>query len=237
MHVLKSLPDSFAATRDALHAVAEHVLAPARYRAEQRIGLVPTVGGFGTSRFGDGEQVRVDLGELVHERTGSVRRVALSTLGDAARFVGVPLGAPTHVYAPRTAADPDARLFVDPNAASVLAAWIAFAAQALETLRKIYATHQPSAVQLWPEHFDLACDLGDADDASRANYGASPGDAAIAEPYLYVGPWEASRRTGALGTHPWGAAMTYEELRAHGDPVSVAVEFLTDGAALLVGDA
>ena len=56
-------------------------------------------------------------------------------------------------------------------------------------LREAYATHQPTVTALWPEHFDLACQLGDAAAGSLANYGASPGDGPHAVPYLYVTPW------------------------------------------------
>jgi hypothetical protein len=45
-------------------------------------------------------------------------------------------------------------------------------------------------VQLWPEHFDLAVELGDEAAGRRAAYGVSPGDESVAEPYLYVSAWE-----------------------------------------------
>ena len=70
---------------------------------------------------------------------------------------------------------------------------------------------------------------------TRANYGASPGDAGICQPYLYVGPWDASRRSEKLGTHPFGAAITYEELRDSHDAKGVGREFFLEGAALLLG--
>ncbi len=38
-------------TREALHTIAEHVLAPARYAVTGRIGLRATPGGFGTPPF------------------------------------------------------------------------------------------------------------------------------------------------------------------------------------------
>ena len=60
---------------------------------------------------------------------------------------------------------------------------------------------------------------------TRANYGASPGDDTIAEPYLYVGPWDATRKTGRLGRYPFGAAMTYSELRATDDHEAAARDF------------
>src|SRR4051794_37282747 len=129
--MLEPLPATFAATREGLHALAEHVLAPARYRVDGHIGLVASPGGFGTPTFGEGERVRVDGIELVHERPGSTRRVPITTLGDAAQFVGIPLGAPTEVYKPATACRPDTSLAIDAEAARALAAWIDFAASLL----------------------------------------------------------------------------------------------------------
>ena len=46
--------DVFTATRRGWHAVAEHVVAPARHRANTKIGLRFTRGGFGTPFFADG---------------------------------------------------------------------------------------------------------------------------------------------------------------------------------------
>jgi hypothetical protein len=233
--MLEPLPPAFGATREALHALAEHVLAPARYRFDGHIGLVPSAGGFGTPTFDDGQRVRVEGVELVHERPGSTRRVPITTLSDAAQFVGVPLGAPTEVYKPATACVPDIALAIEVDAARALAVWIDFAAGLLHELRESYAGQSPSAVQLWPEHFDLACDLGDRDAGTRANYGASPGDSVLAEPYLYVGPWDAGRRTGVFAMYPFGAGLTYEELRTALESRAAGRDFLRDGASLLVG--
>ncbi|MDP9334176.1 MAG: hypothetical protein M3Q30_12840 [Actinomycetota bacterium] len=233
--MLEPLPDSFVAARDGMHALAEHVLAPARYRSDGHIGLVQTPGGFGTPTFGDGERVRVDGVELVHERPGTSTRVRITTVGAAAQFVGIPPGAPAEVYEPATPCTPDAPLSVEPEAASVLAAWIALGESLLDELRETYAAHDPTTATIWPEHFDLACELGDAAAGTRATYGASPGDRAIPQPYLYVGPWEASRRSGKLATQPWGAAMTYDELRTAGDAKGAGMDFFLEGAALLLG--
>jgi hypothetical protein len=227
--MLDPLPESFATTREALHTLAEHVIAPARYRVDGHIGLTPTPGGFGTPVFGAGERVRVEGIELVHERPGSTRRVAIRTLADAAQFLGVPLGAPTEVYKPATAAAPDVLLPVDAEAARVLASWLDFGATLLEELRNAYATYAPSSVQMWPEHFDMSCDFGET------NYGASPGDAGIPQPYLYIGPWDASRRTGPFAMYGFGAAMTYDDLRTAPDSKDAGRRFLTEGAALLLG--
>lgn len=233
--MLEPLPASFVAARDGLHALAEHVLAPARHRVDGHIALVPTAGGFGTPTFGDGERVRVDGLELVHERPGTVTRVGITTLGAAAQFIGVPLGAATGVYTPTTPCAPDLSIGLDADAARTLAAWIAIGDSLLGDLRETYAAHDPSPVTLWPEHFDVACELGDEKAGTRATYGASPGDETIAQPYLYIAPFEASRRTGAFAMYPFGAAMTYDELNAAGDSKGSGLNFMLEGAALLLG--
>lgn len=64
---LAALPPAYPATRDALHALAEQVVSPARARVNGKIGLRWTRGGFGTPFFGDDEQVRVAGTELVRD--------------------------------------------------------------------------------------------------------------------------------------------------------------------------
>lgn len=219
-------PSTYAQTRDALHAVAEQLLAAARYRATGRIGLRPTPGGFGTPPYGDGEVLRVDGCELVHARGGQERRAPLTTLTAASAFAGVPLGAPP-VYEAATSLDPDAPLPLDPRAALTLARWYAFATGILEEIHKSYP--QASALTLWPEHFDLAITIG------GATLGASPGDNWIAEPYLYASPGDDRHRTGAYAAYPWGAAMTYTDLARAGDARPAGAEFLGTGAAALTG--
>jgi len=230
--VLASLPSTYAETRDSLHAVAEQVLAAARYRAEKRIGLVPTPGGFGTPPYGDGEVARVDGLEVVHEGGGTVRRSPITTLAAAGECVGVPVGAPAEVYPPATQVPADAPLAIDADAAAALAAWIALGGALLERLRQAHLAQDASTVQLWPEHFDIGCTIGDAGAGKRANYGASPGDETIAEPYLYVGPWDDARKTGLLAAYPFGAALTYRELEA--DPEGIGVAFFEECAARLL---
>lgn len=235
--MLGPLPDTFDATRDALHALAEHVLAPARYRSDGHIGLVCTPGGFGTPTFGDGERVRVDGVELVHERPGTSVRVAITTLHAAAQFVGVPLGAPRDVYTPATECVPDATLAIDGESVRALAVWLDFGSGLLHELSERYRMHTPTPVVLWPEHFDLACEFAGTDGDGRANYGASPGDGGIPEPYLYVGPWDEARRTGPFARCPFGAAISHGELLAATDARAAAREFFADAAELLVGAA
>ena len=232
--MLPELPPSFAETRGALHALAESVVSAAYFHTTTHIGLRPTPRGFGTPVFGDRERVRVDTTALVHERGNETRRHELTTLRAAAAFVGVPLGAPP-VFTPTTSFAAEAPLRIDREAALALADWFALAGALLTDLKAAHADVASSESQLWPEHFDLACELGDADTGTRANYGASPGDTTIPEPYLYVGPWATERRTGELGAYPFGAACTYTELRRSGEAGAAGRQFYERGAALLLG--
>ena len=116
----------------------------------------------------------------------------------------------------RTNGDQERRepLDVDPAAAAQLADWYAFGADVLGELG--------GPAILWPEHFDIAIDLGEA------TYGLSPGDEQHAEPYAYVSVWAADvsgdlwRATGFRG-----AELPYTDLLAAPDPRATALEFFT----------
>lgn len=210
-------------TRLALHALAEHVLAPVRQLAEGRIGLQPCAGGFGTSPMptphGD-RQVLVRDCALV-DRVGDTERTAtVTTLRAAAAFVGVELGATAAPYELTTSIDPDAMLAIDPGGASEIAEWFAFGHEALEQVCVRYADRSPSEIQLWPEHFDLATTI------DRVNLGASPGDGEHDEPYLYVGPF--APRSGPFWNEPFGASLTRPAVL----DLASAVEFMTRGLGL-----
>src|ERR1700694_3377159 len=71
---LAPIPPGLVATRLALHRLAEEVISPARREATGKIGLRATPGGFGTPPFGDGDQVRVEVVELVSMAHGVVER-------------------------------------------------------------------------------------------------------------------------------------------------------------------
>ena len=127
------------------------------------------------------------------------------------------------------------RLDVDPDESAALGDWYGFAASVLEELRAdVDPSLEPSRVQLWPEHFDMAVELGAESAGQRAAYGCSPGDEDHAEPYVYVAPWEAPPEG-----EPWnatgfrGAELTYAELLAAGDQRELALEFLRKRLALL----
>ncbi len=92
-------------------------------------------------------------------------------------------------------------------------------------------------VQLWPEHFDVGCDVAVSTDR-RANLGASPGDSSSDsssdEPYLYVGPWDDARPGDpAYWNAPFGAVLGYETLRAAANPQELGSTFLRRGLDLL----
>ncbi len=67
---LEPVPPGLVATRTALHRVAERVISPVRQRANGKIGLRWTLGGFGTPFFGADAQIRVDGGQLVIDAGG-----------------------------------------------------------------------------------------------------------------------------------------------------------------------
>jgi hypothetical protein len=214
---LDPLPKTFAATRHALHRVAEQVVAPAR-KPHNEIALTPTPGGFGTPPFEfDGRklQVMVDGAELVVVADGEERRRPLTTLADAAEFVGPELF-------PDGVPDDASPLGIDPVAARRLGELYSLADEALGRFKaSLPADSDPSSTNLWPEHFDLAFDAGDESAGQRAGYGVSPGDENHPEPYAYVGPWSQN-----VGEEPgWnasgfvGAELGYAELAAADDPV------------------
>ncbi|HEV7886133.1 MAG TPA: hypothetical protein VGO92_01145, partial [Acidimicrobiales bacterium] len=116
--------------------------------------------------------------------------------------------------------DARVRLDVNPVAARALGDWFGFVTSRLEQVREwassAGSSDQPTRVQLWPEHFDVAVDLGA--EGRRANFGGSPGDEGHPEPYLYVGPWEPRR--GAFWNEPFGASLAYSDLLAGADPLA-----------------
>jgi hypothetical protein len=207
------------ATAHSLHAVAEQVISADLYRHTGKIGLRVTPGGFGTPHFdadGSDRRVRVDGIELVVEDGTAERRTPLTTIRAAADLVGIEPGAPD-VYTAVMPLDPSKPLDIDPGAASEIAEWLRLVDEALARLSADHTEESPTIAQLWPEHFDLAITMGEA------NYGGSPPDDELSTPYLYVGPWKA--RTGDFWTEPFGASR----LRRDGMTVDDAIAFFEDG--------
>lgn len=202
-------PAVLVASREALHAVAEHVLAAALHSWNGRIGLRATPGGFGTPVVdvgGVARRVRVRGTELVVEADGRSERAPLTTLAAAGALVGIAPGAPTGLYEIATPCVLDAPLAVDPEAAALLAWWFALVDETLARFAEEVAPGDPPRAQLWPEHLDLALTH------DEVNYGGSAGDADHAEPYLYVGPWSLSE--GPFWNEPWGRSVPATDVPA-----------------------
>ena len=215
---LAEIPATFVATRGALHAVAEQIVAPARAAATgDQFSLVAAVGGFATPRLPGGGCVRVDGLELVVEGgDGEEKRAPLTSLKESAAGVGLP-----------DTGLAEASLELDSASAVVLAAAYQLGDS---VLRAFFAEALPPAEatenQLWPEHFDIAIEHGNEQNGERATYGLSPGDADHAEPYFYVAPWvPPSDPTTWTAVGFTGAELGWAELLSAEDPHSIALNF------------
>jgi hypothetical protein len=199
-------------TRLALHGIAELVLAGPQYAASNTVRLRVTPGGFGTLTSPD---LRVDGLELV---TATARLPLGGTFAGLARAAAVEARPLRDVYSGGPDIDPDDPVVIDPDAVNVVLGAFATGDVALRTFA-------PDLVPvLWPEHFDLAITL------AEVNYGVSPGDDQVAEPYAYVGPW--SPRAGEFWNTSFGAARPMREL---GDAEGV-VAFFEEGAQRALTD-
>jgi hypothetical protein len=204
---LEPVPSTFLQTRTALHQVAEAVVAPAR-KPKNEISLRYTRGGFGTPFF-------EDSGDDCQVRVESSRLVRQRNDQEAAE------GLPNEV---------------SEESAQALGDFYGFACSVLEELRHEQPDEDPSRVELWPEHFDIAIELGSEAKGERANYGASPGDADHDEPYFYVGPWTAEV-SGELWTATGfnGAELSYAELLEAPNQRLAALRFMRERIRALTG--
>lgn len=228
---LESLPQTFAGTCAALHELAERVISPARAKANTKIGLRWTLGGFGTPFFGEDAQVRVEHGRLVVQEGASARSTAITTLAAARQLLGSLAGDAVE-------GESEGPLALDPVAADALGELYGLATSVLEALRYgATAELERSRVQLWPEHFDVSVELGSEAGGRRAGYGFSPGDAEHPLPYLYVVPWgrvPTGERWQASGFA--GAELGYNELLAATDQRAIALAFFRGCLSDLAGD-
>lgn len=183
---------SLAVTRRSLHGVAELVLAGPQYRGGGGIRLRVVPGGFAT--LAD-PGVRVDGDRLI---TSAGTLPLTGTYAEVAEAAGLEASRLDDVYSGGPGVLPGEGLEVDPAAARLLAD--AFA-RGDAALRQLAPGETPV---LWPEHFDVAVTL------DEVNYGVSPGDDAIPEPYAYVGPW--TPQTGDFWNTSFGAARLLAEL-------------------------
>ena len=199
-----------AMTRRSLHAVAELVLAGPQYRATGKLRLRVVPGGFAT----------VLAPELRAIGTGVVGEggAAVPIDGHTARAIGAELnvtaGRPEGAYADGAGVDPDEPLTLRSGQADVIMGAFARGHDAL------IAFAPAETPVLWPEHFDVAIRVDDV------NFGVSPGDGFIGEPYAYVG---VSRPPAgdAFWNAPFGAAVPLAGLP---DAAAVAA-FFAEGRA------
>lgn len=197
-----------AVTRRSLHGVAELVLAGPQYRSTGRLRLRVVPGGFATV-------------EPPGVRTDGIRVVgaggaAAAIDGRSPRALGAALGLtaarPEGAYEGGSGMDPDETLALDPGQAAVITAALALGQDALTA----FAPSQDPA--LWPEHFDVAIRADDV------NYGVSPGDGYLDEPYAYVGA-SGPPAGDAFWNAPFGAARPLRDL----DGVAAVAGFFAEG--------
>ena len=197
-------------TRTTLHGVAELLLAGPQYRRSGTIRLRVTEDGFATvtepaTRYAGGAvtsgDTRVPLGRLTYAEIGE--------------RLGCEAGGPEGLYRDDSGAKPDDVPVVTEAAASELVTALFRGDQALRRFA-------PDATPvLWPEHFDVGVTL------DEVNYGVSPGDGYLDEPYMYVGP--RTPPAGAFWNAPFGAA------RPLAATVEEAAEFFAEGRRLIAG--
>jgi hypothetical protein len=206
-------PDLRAARRT-LHALAELLMAGPQHRASGTIRLRVRSGGFATVAD---PPVRL---EGVHLIGPSGRAAVLGcTATELADAVGVTAGAPEGVYADTSGVGVNDALTGTALALSRLEDALQLGDLALRTFAP------DTEPVLWPEHFDVGIRL------DEINYGVSPSDGHLSEPYAYVGvdPVPADDFFAA----PFGATRT---LNRCGDVAGV-VAFFAEGRRRATGGA
>ena len=179
-------------TRRSLHAVAEYLLAGPQWEASRDIRLRAVPGGFATVAQPD---VRVVGAALV---AGGQEHPLRGTVADVAALAGLTPRDLREVYADGPTLRMDEPLHVDPAAAEALAEAFGRA----DTALRAFAPAETPV--LWPEHFDIGVTV------AEVNYGVSPGDRHVPEPYGYVGPWQP--RLGEFWSMPFGAVVLMSSL-------------------------
>ena len=184
----------YPSTLRSLHGVAELLLAGPQFRRSETIRLAAAAGGFATVLP---PELAVD-GEWLLADGQRVTRLSGATCAELGAAAGIAAGAPEGLYKDGSGVAADEPLRVEPDAARLIAHTFEVGDRALRLF-------EPGRTPvLWPEHFDMGIS------ADEVNYGVSPGDAAIPEPYAYVGPW--TPREGEFWNRSFGAARTLAEL-------------------------
>jgi hypothetical protein len=196
--------DALTATRRSLHGVAELVIAGPQFRTQGSIELRVRPGGLG----GNLSSLRVEGSDLVWD---GGRTLLQGTCRELAAASGQEVSDLAEVYHQGSGVAADERLTFDLAALELLLSWFGRGDAAM----RAFAPDQEPV--LWPEHFDVGIAL------DEVNYGASPGDAAHAGPYAYVGPWTA--REGQFWNASFGAFRDAADL----PDVEAVVTFFTAG--------
>ena len=189
--MLEPLPATFAPTRDALHASAEHVLAPARYRADGHIGLIA-------------DARRVRHAGVRRRRTGRASTASSSSTSGRARRSASPITTlgrgravrrraarrPRRgVHAGDDRADPDAPLAVDADAAARRSpTWLELGAALLDELRDdVRGAGAVGRRSSGPSTSTSRATSATRTPGPARTTARRPATTTIAEPYLYVG--------------------------------------------------
>jgi hypothetical protein len=180
-------PQARTRTRLGLHGVVELLLAGPQFATSGTIRLRVMPGGFGTVAAPD---VRVQGTELI----GPTGRHPLSgtTYAQLGAVVGVRPRSLGDVYSDSVSMEINDEVDLDLDHLQALCGALATGDHAL---RLLAPQETPT---LWPEHFDVGITL------EQVNYGVSPGDSHLNDPYAYVGPWQP--RSGEFWGEPFGAA-------------------------------
>ena len=195
-------------TRLALHGAAELLLAGPQYAVSRTIRLRVVPGGIATVAEPD---LRVEGTDLVGTHGRHPHR---GSYGDVAAAAGITPRRLDDVYRDGVDVAVDDPIDLDPDDVATLLDGFSVGDAALRALA-------PDEVPaLWPEHFDVAISL------DEVNFGVSPGDGHLAEPYAYVGPW--TPRTGDFWNQPFGAAQPLATLGS----ADAVVGFFREGARL-----
>ena len=195
-------------TRTALHGTAELLLAGPQYAESGTIRLRVVPGGIATVAAPD---LRLEGVELVGAHG---RHPLRGRYVEIAAAIGVTPRMLDDVYSGRADVTLDDEVDPDPEAMRALLDALAVGDSALRT----FAPDEEPV--FWPEHLDVAISR------DEVNYGVSPGDVHLSQPYAYVGPWTA--RSGEFWNHSFGAARPMSALGG----ADAVVGFFREGARL-----
>jgi hypothetical protein len=199
-------------TRLALHGAAELLLAGPQYAMSNTVRLRVVPGGIATVAEPD---LRIEGTELVGARGRQPLRGSYAEVAAAAGLTPRRLDDVYHDGVDVAADDP---IELEPDRVATLLDAFATGDAAL----RVFAPDEVPV--LWPEHFDVGISR------DEVNYGLSPGDATLSEPYAYVGPWVP--RSGPFWNQSFGAARPLAELGG----VDAVVAFFREGAERSVAD-